>query len=397
MTDHYNLERFVTAQDKGGTYVQALVELRHGRKTSHWMWFVFPQIAGLGHSTTARLYAISSLDEAAAYLRHGVLGPRLLESTAIVARTENRTAEQIFGHIDALKVALLDDPVPASGSRRTTVRPGDRPPLRGSPRRGYRRAHMKPTGSLGRNADCQPLRGLDVDGAVLIAALAAPLLVFQVGRSDLDVYRHGASVLLHASSLYRPSFAAGTVAGLPFTYPPFAAIVSLVLLPLPEILVTQLWAIATIVSLTWCIGVSFRGAIERVAAPNRLVWASLVGVALWTRPVFDHLGDGQVDILLMTLCVADVVTPQPRWPRGMLVGIAAADQLVPALFVPYFLITRQRRAAIVAACTFVFCEGLAYAGGPTDSHQHTGPDWSSPPSAPATPPATRTSLSGRCS
>jgi uncharacterized protein (DUF1810 family) len=104
MDDPYNLKRFVTAQDAGGTYQQVVAELRRGRKTSHWMWFVFPQIAGLGYSATSRMFAISSLDEARAYLAHPVLGPRLVECAAIVAQTQDRTAEQIFGGIDAQKL-----------------------------------------------------------------------------------------------------------------------------------------------------------------------------------------------------------------------------------------------------------------------------------------------------
>jgi uncharacterized protein (DUF1810 family) len=102
--DRYDLARFVAAQDAGGTYGHAVEELRRGRKTSHWMWFVFPQVAGLGYSPAARTYAISSLDEARAYLAHPVLGPRLVECATIVAQTRDRTAEQIFGGIDALKL-----------------------------------------------------------------------------------------------------------------------------------------------------------------------------------------------------------------------------------------------------------------------------------------------------
>ena len=102
--DPYNLERFVSAQNDGGTYERAVEELRRGQKTSHWMWFVFPQIAGLGQSSTSRFFAISSLDEARAYLGHQVLGPRLLEVARIVAETDGRTAEQIFGSIDAQKL-----------------------------------------------------------------------------------------------------------------------------------------------------------------------------------------------------------------------------------------------------------------------------------------------------
>ena len=104
MDDPYDLQRFVEAQDAHGTYDRAVEELRRGRKTSHWMWFVFPQIAGLGYSATSRRYAISSLDEAKAYLAHPVLGPRLKECAGIVAQTQGRSAAQIFGEIDAQKL-----------------------------------------------------------------------------------------------------------------------------------------------------------------------------------------------------------------------------------------------------------------------------------------------------
>ena len=104
MEDPYDLERFVTAQDSGGTYDRAVGELRAGRKTSHWMWFVFPQVAGLGQSATSRRFAISSLEEARAYLGHTRLGPRLRECAAIVTRLNGPSAEQIFGAIDAQKL-----------------------------------------------------------------------------------------------------------------------------------------------------------------------------------------------------------------------------------------------------------------------------------------------------
>ncbi len=84
MDDPHDLERFVTAQNSGGTYDRAVEELRRGRKTSHWMWFVFPQIAGLGQSEMSRTYVISSVEEAKAYLQHPVLGPRVRECAAIV-------------------------------------------------------------------------------------------------------------------------------------------------------------------------------------------------------------------------------------------------------------------------------------------------------------------------
>jgi uncharacterized protein (DUF1810 family) len=95
------LERFVEAQAR--IYPQALAELQRGRKESHWMWFVFPQIAGLGRSPTAQHYAIASAEEARAYLAHPLLGPRLREATEAVLGHRQRNAEAIFGPVDAIK------------------------------------------------------------------------------------------------------------------------------------------------------------------------------------------------------------------------------------------------------------------------------------------------------
>ena len=103
-TGLYDLERFVAAQDAGGAYVQAVKELRQGHKVSHWVWFVFPQVAGLGRSPASQRFAISSLEEAKAYLRHAVLGPRLVECAAILSEINDRSAEEILGPIDALKL-----------------------------------------------------------------------------------------------------------------------------------------------------------------------------------------------------------------------------------------------------------------------------------------------------
>ncbi|MBB5873654.1 uncharacterized protein (DUF1810 family) [Allocatelliglobosispora scoriae] len=104
MEDAYDLGRFVAAQDDFGTYAGALAELRRGFKTGHWMWFVFPQVAGLGMSSMSQRYAIGSLAEARAYLRHEVLGARLRECASVVAGTSGRSAEEIFGGIDAVKL-----------------------------------------------------------------------------------------------------------------------------------------------------------------------------------------------------------------------------------------------------------------------------------------------------
>lgn len=100
--ESFHLERFVTAQQ--ATYEHACAELRRGRKTGHWMWFIFPQIAGLGMSATSREYAIQSLEEARAYLAHPLLGKRLREISRIVLQIEGSTAEEIFGWPDDMKL-----------------------------------------------------------------------------------------------------------------------------------------------------------------------------------------------------------------------------------------------------------------------------------------------------
>lgn len=99
--DAHNLQRFVDAQ--APVYEQVLGELSAGRKTSHWMWFIFPQITGLGYSPMAQRFAISGRDEAISYLQHPVLGPRLTECTRLMNQVQGRAIEEILGDIDAIK------------------------------------------------------------------------------------------------------------------------------------------------------------------------------------------------------------------------------------------------------------------------------------------------------
>ena len=101
MADGFDLERFVEAQERVVEQVRS--ELRAGRKRGHWMWFVFPQLRGLGQSENSRFYGIGSREEAAAYLRHGVLGARLVEWTRLVLAVPRRASEEIFGEVDSLK------------------------------------------------------------------------------------------------------------------------------------------------------------------------------------------------------------------------------------------------------------------------------------------------------
>jgi uncharacterized protein (DUF1810 family) len=102
MQNEYKLERFIEAQN--GTYEIALAEIRAGRKRSHWMWFVFPQIQGLGFSETSRYYAIKDMDEARAFLHHPVLGPRLIEICAALLKLDSNNAGDIFGSPDDMKL-----------------------------------------------------------------------------------------------------------------------------------------------------------------------------------------------------------------------------------------------------------------------------------------------------
>ncbi len=100
--DPYDLRRFVRAQESD--YARALSEIRSGRKRTHWMWYIFPQIDGLAFSSTSKHYSIKSIEEAKAYLNHPILGPRLLECAEAVARLQGRSATEIFGSPDDLKL-----------------------------------------------------------------------------------------------------------------------------------------------------------------------------------------------------------------------------------------------------------------------------------------------------
>ena len=134
MTDADDLDRFVVAQEHD--YARALAELRRGRKTGHWIWFVFPQLRGLGSSPMAQHYGIGSLAEARAYLAHPVLGPRLVECAQAMLALPGRSAEEVLGGIDAVKLrssmtlfAAADPEQPAFGEVLARFYGGVRDPL----------------------------------------------------------------------------------------------------------------------------------------------------------------------------------------------------------------------------------------------------------------------------
>jgi alpha-1,2-mannosyltransferase len=186
-------------------------------------------------------------------------------------------------------------------------------------------------------------------------------------RNDLDVYRTGARVLLHGGDLYGrlPRLTNGSE--LPFTYPPFAA---LTFIPLTLVgyrtanwLLTALTIVSVAASL-WCFAAATTG--EAGARMRRLLpWA--LPAALLLEPVRSTLAYGQINALLMALVAVDCLTRAPRWPRGALVGIAAALKLTPGIFVLFFLLRRDLRSAARAGLSFAACTGAAFALAPHDS------------------------------
>ena len=186
-------------------------------------------------------------------------------------------------------------------------------------------------------------------------------------RNDLDVYRTGARVLLHGGDLYGrlPRLANGSK--LPFTYPPFAA---LTFIPLALVgYSTANWlltavTIACVAVTLWCYTAATTG--QAGARMRRLLpWA--LPAALLLEPVRSTLTYGQINALLMALVTVDCLTRAPRWPRGIGVGIAAALKLTPAVFVLFFLLRRDLRAAARAGLAFAACTGAGFALAPHDS------------------------------
>jgi alpha-1,2-mannosyltransferase len=211
-------------------------------------------------------------------------------------------------------------------------------------------------------------RSLPARAALVIANLAAVaffLLSFRHGigfgprREDLDVYRMGGSVWLHGGDLYKQPVGPGGRLRLPFTYPPIAAILFSPLSVAPKLVAVTVVTLGTIVLL----GVVLRLFLRRLAVPGAgslwsLAW--LLPVALFIEPVRNTLWLGQINIVLMALVSLDCLAEAPRWPRGVLVGLAAAVKLTPAGFVLFFLLRRDYRAAGTAAVTFAAVTGIGF-------------------------------------
>ncbi|HTM84419.1 MAG TPA: glycosyltransferase 87 family protein, partial [Mycobacterium sp.] len=198
-------------------------------------------------------------------------------------------------------------------------------------------------------------------GSVCAALTAVVAAFWTIGPYDLEVYRAGGSALWHGISLYGHEFPHP----LPFTYPPFAGWLFVPLAALPWGMTVVLWTFLTLALLAWVIAVAFAPVLPAPASPAA-GWARAVAVSgllvafALTSPLVDHLGFGQINVLLMALCLADLLGARPSWlPAGVLIGLAAAIKLVPALFIVYLLMTRRPRAGLIAAGTAALATGAA--------------------------------------
>jgi alpha-1,2-mannosyltransferase len=195
--------------------------------------------------------------------------------------------------------------------------------------------------------------------ALLIVGVACgPLLFHRVYAVDglrlvdLGVYRDAGRSVLIGRPLY--SYLTPVPQLLPFTYPPFSAIVAVPLALLPMSVTSVIWTLGSLGVLTWLVLVGFRPFVRRFPGRYRpIVVGVLLSLMVWTEPIRDEFRFGQVGIFLAALCTLDCLLTSTRWPRGALVGLAAAIKLTPAVFIPYLWLSGRRRAAVVAMSWFV--------------------------------------------
>jgi alpha-1,2-mannosyltransferase len=206
-------------------------------------------------------------------------------------------------------------------------------------------------------------------GAWALALGAIGYLVFasvtdlgMLRMADLMVYRGGGRSIAAGGALY--SMRADSLL---FTYPPAAAILAMPLALLPAPLVMAAWVPMVYVPLGIVIWFSFRPLLARAGNRAPAAFALLLGGCALLTPLRQEIHYGQIDIFLVALCLLDCAVPRPRWPRGVLIGVATAIKLVPGVFIIYLLITGRRKAAAVAAGTFAASSGLAWLIAPKDS------------------------------
>jgi alpha-1,2-mannosyltransferase len=215
-------------------------------------------------------------------------------------------------------------------------------------------------------------RAVIIAAAVVIAAIAvAPLVLHWLTNQpdqrlvDLDVYRSGGQAVLRGAPVY--DFLTQPPQLLPFTYPTFAVLLAVPLALVPWAAAQWLWTALIFVAMTLVVRYSFAPLLGRIRPWAPIMIGVLVALCAYAMPLRDQVRFGQVDILLVAMCVADVAPGRTRWPRGVLVGLATAIKLVPGVFVIYFLVTGRRREALNAAVAAVTATVLTFLVLPADS------------------------------
>lgn len=206
----------------------------------------------------------------------------------------------------------------------------------------------------------------------ILFAVVAPVVFLGNHMIDLGVYRAGGAAVLHGRDLYAPGFARQLSPPLAFTYPPVAAVLATPAALLPRWLAGTLWTLGELAVLVWLVGLAGRPLLARVAAERGAAAAGGVRLVVslgmaWVSPVNDHLGFGQVNLFLLALVVADLTVATPRWPRGALIGLAAAVKLIPAVFVLLLLVTGRRATARTSVLTGVGATAVGFVVLPASS------------------------------
>jgi alpha-1,2-mannosyltransferase len=220
---------------------------------------------------------------------------------------------------------------------------------------------------MGNLAEGDRRRRMLVTGACWLSALTGIGVMADVflrrGMVDLVVYRSGAAAVLHGARLYQMR----TAAGLRFTYPPLSAILATPLAALPLRLAMLAWIPMVYGPLAIAIWFGFRQLLDRAGTWFWAVFACVLGACAVLAPIWQEMAFGQIDLFLLALCLLDCAVPRPRWPRGILIGLATAIKLVPGVFIIYLLVTGRRKAAAVASASFAVWTGAALILVPRDS------------------------------
>jgi alpha-1,2-mannosyltransferase len=198
-------------------------------------------------------------------------------------------------------------------------------------------------------------------GYLVVTAVSGTML-------DLDVYRSGGQAILHGDKLY----AIRAADRLPFTYPPLSAILAVPLALVPFKADQIIWLALMGGPLILAVQTGFRQLLTRFASVAPALFPIILAIAAYLQPVMQGIGFGQIDLLLLGLCLIDCLADAPRWPRGVLIGLATAIKLEPGVFIIYLLITGRRRAAGTAALSFAGLTALAWVISPSDSAAYWG-------------------------